>query len=318
MKRKRYPRNFFKALGHPRNIINPSFLLFFNYYFYTAKGFPKSGSWNVHRKSHSLLRRIPTQVPSFELPERQDPSLHSQRGRFLVSWTKIRFLKIYSLFQIRLIFWNIILGILSRQADCRLCWIPWGRIRKCQIGQSWRKRQRVACPQHGNVRVYLTALLMIYFFKCLLELKFDFSEECLKKKCEYYFNVDALAHIDNPHTLKLLIEQNRPVVAPMMVFIWTLVVNLPFTYLKMWFFTIQIRPYQAWSNFWGSLTTDGFYARSIDYMEIVKGERRWEILLLNQRFGKRLFWHTAIYCLNISNTRCGEYIYLVQGKQNKT
>ncbi|XP_046639801.1 procollagen-lysine,2-oxoglutarate 5-dioxygenase 1-like isoform X1 [Daphnia pulicaria] len=76
-------------------------------------------------------------------------------------------------------------------------------------------------------------------------------EECLKKKCEYYFNVDALAHIDNPHTLKLLIEQNRPVVAPMM-----------------------IRPYQAWSNFWGSLTTDGFYARSIDYMEIVKGERR--------------------------------------------
>nr|CAH0113763.1 unnamed protein product [Daphnia galeata] len=76
-------------------------------------------------------------------------------------------------------------------------------------------------------------------------------EECLKKKCEYYFNVDSLAHIDNPHTLKLLIEQNRPVVAPMM-----------------------IRPYQAWSNFWGSLTTDGFYARSIDYMEIVKGERR--------------------------------------------
>ncbi|KAK4008169.1 procollagen-lysine,2-oxoglutarate 5-dioxygenase 1 isoform X2 [Daphnia magna] len=76
-------------------------------------------------------------------------------------------------------------------------------------------------------------------------------EECLKKKCEYYFNVDSLAQIDNPHTLKLLIEQNRPVVAPMM-----------------------IRPYQAWSNFWGSLTTDGFYARSIDYMEIVQGQRR--------------------------------------------
>ena len=43
------------------------------------------------------------------------------------------------------------------------------------------------------------------------------SERCIKKKCEYYFNVDSVAHLDNPHTLKLLIEQNRPVVAPMMV-----------------------------------------------------------------------------------------------------
>lgn len=76
-------------------------------------------------------------------------------------------------------------------------------------------------------------------------------DECLKKKCEYYFSVDSVAHIDNPHTLKLLIEQNRPVVAPLM-----------------------IRPYQAWSNFWGSLTSDGFYARSIDYMDIVQNHRR--------------------------------------------
>lgn len=76
-------------------------------------------------------------------------------------------------------------------------------------------------------------------------------EECLKRKCDYYFNLDAVAHVDNPHLLKLLIEQNRPVIAPMM-----------------------IRPYQAWSNFWGSLTADGFYARSIDYMEIVQGQRR--------------------------------------------
>merc|ERR1712071_238652 len=64
-------------------------------------------------------------------------------------------------------------------------------------------------------------------------------EECVKTKCEYYFNLDSVAHIDNPHALKLLVEQNRPIVAPLM-----------------------IRPYQAWSNFWGSLTSDGFYARS--------------------------------------------------------
>jgi len=76
-------------------------------------------------------------------------------------------------------------------------------------------------------------------------------EECTKRKCEYYFNVDSVAHIDNPHTLKLLVEQNRPIVTPLM-----------------------IRPYQAWSNFWGSLTSDGFYARSIDYMDIVQNKRR--------------------------------------------
>jgi len=43
------------------------------------------------------------------------------------------------------------------------------------------------------------------------------SERCVVKKCDYYFNLDATAHIDNPFTLKLLIEQNRPVVAPVMI-----------------------------------------------------------------------------------------------------
>ena len=74
----------------------------------------------------------------------------------------------------------------------------------------------------------------------------------MKRKCGFYLNLDAVAHVDNPHMLKLLIEQNRPVVAPMM-----------------------IRPYKAWSNFWGSLTSDGFYARSMDYMEIVQNDRRY-------------------------------------------
>ena len=37
----------------------------------------------------------------------------------------------------------------------------------------------------------------------------DFSEEYLKTKAEYYFTVDANAHLDNPYALKLLIEQNR-------------------------------------------------------------------------------------------------------------
>ena len=34
------------------------------------------------------------------------------------------------------------------------------------------------------------------------------------------------------------------------------------------------RPYTAWSNFWGALSSDGYYARSADYMEIVNNDRR--------------------------------------------
>ena len=59
-------------------------------------------------------------------------------------------------------------------------------------------------------------------------------QHCLDLKCDYYFSVDAVAHIDNEYTLKLLIEQNRDVIAPLM-----------------------IRAYQAWSNFWGALNDEG-------------------------------------------------------------
>lgn len=71
------------------------------------------------------------------------------------------------------------------------------------------------------------------------------------KNCDLYFAVDSIAHLDNPFTLRLLVEQNRTVVAPLLV-----------------------RPGKAWSNFWGGLTTDGFYARSYDYLDIVHSDKR--------------------------------------------
>lgn len=77
-------------------------------------------------------------------------------------------------------------------------------------------------------------------------------DHCLLKECSGYLSVDAVAHLDNEHTLKLLVEQQRGIVAPLL-----------------------IRPYKAWSNFWGAITDDGFYARSFDYMEIIKNERRY-------------------------------------------
>jgi len=85
-------------------------------------------------------------------------------------------------------------------------------------------------------------------------------EKCADTKCDFLFVVDSDAHLDNPHTLRLLIEQNRAVVAPMLY-----------------------RPYTAWSNFWGSLSSDGYYARSADYMEIVNNNRRglWNVPYIN-------------------------------------
>nr|XP_023029790.1 procollagen-lysine,2-oxoglutarate 5-dioxygenase 1 [Leptinotarsa decemlineata] len=85
-------------------------------------------------------------------------------------------------------------------------------------------------------------------------------DHCLAKKCDMYFSVDSVVHIDNPFTLRLLIEQNRTVIAPMVT-----------------------RPGKAWSNFWGSLTQDGFYARSNDYMDIVHNEKRglWNVPFIN-------------------------------------
>lgn len=88
-------------------------------------------------------------------------------------------------------------------------------------------------------------------------------ERCVETKCDYLFVVDSEAHIDNPHTLGLLIEQNRDVVAPMLY-----------------------RPYSAWSNFWGSLSPDGYYARSFDYMEIVNNDRRglWNVPYISSSY----------------------------------
>ncbi|KRZ83626.1 Procollagen-lysine,2-oxoglutarate 5-dioxygenase, partial [Trichinella sp. T8] len=73
---------------------------------------------------------------------------------------------------------------------------------------------------------------------------------CLESGCDYLFVVDAEARIDFPGTLKTLIEKNKSLIAPMM-----------------------IRGEELWSNFWGALNDDGFYARSDDYISIAKRER---------------------------------------------
>ncbi|MFT7796404.1 procollagen-lysine,2-oxoglutarate 5-dioxygenase 3 isoform X1 [Arapaima gigas] len=68
--------------------------------------------------------------------------------------------------------------------------------------------------------------------------------------CDYYFSIDADVALENPDTLRILIEENKQVIAPMLS-----------------------RHEKLWSNFWGALSPEGFYARSQDYIDIVQGKR---------------------------------------------
>uniref|UniRef100_A0A3B5KVN4 Procollagen-lysine,2-oxoglutarate 5-dioxygenase 1 n=1 Tax=Xiphophorus couchianus TaxID=32473 RepID=A0A3B5KVN4_9TELE len=77
------------------------------------------------------------------------------------------------------------------------------------------------------------------------------SDMCRKdKECDYFFNLDIEVVLKNENTLKILIKQNLPIVAPMIT-----------------------RAGRLWSNFWGALSEDGYYARSEDYVDIVQGRR---------------------------------------------
>uniref|UniRef100_A0A8C5QNY9 Procollagen-lysine,2-oxoglutarate 5-dioxygenase 1 n=1 Tax=Leptobrachium leishanense TaxID=445787 RepID=A0A8C5QNY9_9ANUR len=69
-------------------------------------------------------------------------------------------------------------------------------------------------------------------------------------ECEYYFSVDVQVVLKNASVLRSLIEQNKSIIAPMVERLDTF-----------------------WSNFWGALNTDGYYARSEDYIDIVQRRR---------------------------------------------
>lgn len=82
------------------------------------------------------------------------------------------------------------------------------------------------------------------------EARTEAIQECVKNNCKYYFSLDSTVHLDNPDTIKLLIEQNRDVLSP-----------------------IMLRKYSTWSNVWGDVSELGFYARSDDYLDIINRKR---------------------------------------------
>ncbi|XP_022085486.1 procollagen-lysine,2-oxoglutarate 5-dioxygenase 2-like [Acanthaster planci] len=72
-------------------------------------------------------------------------------------------------------------------------------------------------------------------------------QHCNDLKCDYYFSWDSDVRLTNPKTLQILIEQNRSIIAP-----------------------IVRKDGKLWSNFWGDINNEGFYARSEDYVDIIK------------------------------------------------
>uniref|UniRef100_H3D5E7 procollagen-lysine 5-dioxygenase n=1 Tax=Tetraodon nigroviridis TaxID=99883 RepID=H3D5E7_TETNG len=68
--------------------------------------------------------------------------------------------------------------------------------------------------------------------------------------CDFYFSLDSDVMLTNSQTLKLLVEQNRKIIGPLVT-----------------------RHSKLWSNFWGALSPDGYYARSEDYIDIVQRKR---------------------------------------------
>ncbi|GAB0087403.1 hypothetical protein DMENIID0001_017010 [Sergentomyia squamirostris] len=76
-------------------------------------------------------------------------------------------------------------------------------------------------------------------------------QQAILKESDYLFVVDSEAHLDNAATLRQMIAQNKDVIAPMIT-----------------------RFNDAWSNFWGALSDQGYYARAHDYLDIVNNRKR--------------------------------------------
>jgi len=75
-------------------------------------------------------------------------------------------------------------------------------------------------------------------------------DKCRQLNCDYYLALDSVARLELPETLSVLIESNRTIVAPLLS-----------------------RPGKLWSNFWAAITKDGYYARSHDYVDLVRRNR---------------------------------------------
>ncbi|XP_064359832.1 multifunctional procollagen lysine hydroxylase and glycosyltransferase LH3-like [Dromaius novaehollandiae] len=82
-------------------------------------------------------------------------------------------------------------------------------------------------------------------------------------RCQHYLSLDGDVALRHPRALRVLLRQNRKVLAPLLS-----------------------RQGKLWSNFWGALSPEGYYARSEDYVDIVQGKRRgvWNVPYVSQAY----------------------------------
>lgn len=88
-------------------------------------------------------------------------------------------------------------------------------------------------------------------FKVLGNIRNKSMQKCLEKKCDYYFVVDCDNFIE-PYTLKELIEEDKPIIAPMLR-------AIP-------------ENNDSYSNYFCDVTPNGYYKNHKDYVKILSGE----------------------------------------------
>ncbi|XP_013108802.1 procollagen-lysine,2-oxoglutarate 5-dioxygenase [Stomoxys calcitrans] len=74
-------------------------------------------------------------------------------------------------------------------------------------------------------------------------------QQAKQKQSDYIFFLDADTHIDDVEVLRELLTLNKQFAAP-----------------------VVTKYNELWSNFWGALSEGGYYARSPDYVDIIKGD----------------------------------------------
>lgn len=106
-------------------------------------------------------------------------------------------------------------------------------------------------------------------------------------ECEFYFSLDADSVITNQQALRILIEENRlltqlsqraPIVpreppAPSLGMGLASSQPSPSPVRRKVIAPMLSRHGKLWSNFWGALSPDEYYARSEDYVELVQRKR---------------------------------------------
>ncbi len=84
--------------------------------------------------------------------------------------------------------------------------------------------------------------------------------ECKFNKCDYYLNIDPNVIIENKNIINELLSYNKKIICPLM----------------------KIKN-NNWSNFWGDITTKGWYNQSFNYLDILNNNHKgcWNIPYIN-------------------------------------